>query len=489
MGAFVSYNLMVAIFIVALWGVFRGLLSSQKLIAFNRIVLLAGIAMCFAAPLLMDVFVTKESAVGAVDIEVGMPVVSVGHENSAPPLWPWIVCACYFTGLAVSVILAVVQYVRLRMIMTRGNKTLLDDGVSLVTLNDNARVSPFSWMNTIVMTEGQYHQAPEMILAHERAHIARRHSLDMIMMQVVCALQWFNPAAWALRDELRTVHEYQADADVLGRDIDAREYQYLLIKMAVGTRFPALANSLNHSNLKKRITMMQKSKGKCRRLLGLALVPAMALAIGAVSIPAVASTLTAVSNVAPKHDDKNTKNPTSGQMKVISTTTIDKKTGKVVENPAMGLPEFPGGTAELMNFLSMNVRYPQSAMDKGIEGKVVVSFTVKDDGRIVDAKVIRSVDPDLDAEALRVIGLMPKWNPAVVDGKAQSATYALPVSFKLTGKSDKKDVRKEEKSSIVILNGKAFYGDINSINPSTIDSMKVVKTAEVPQGVIMIYTK
>ncbi len=102
--------------------------------------------------------------------------------------------------------------------------------------------------------------------------------------------------------------------------------------------------------------------------------------------------------------------------------------GEIVET----MPAFPGGNAALMKYLSENVHYPDSCVKEKIQGRVVVEFVVNEDGHISDAEVMRSVDPLLDAEALRVVSAMPNWIPGELDGKSTKSTYFLPINYKLS---------------------------------------------------------
>ncbi|MDD2644702.1 MAG: energy transducer TonB [Bacteroides sp.] len=106
---------------------------------------------------------------------------------------------------------------------------------------------------------------------------------------------------------------------------------------------------------------------------------------------------------------------------------VEEEIFEVVEE----MPEFPGGPAEMMKYLNNNIRYPTIAQENGIEGRVIVQFVVNSDGTIVDANVVRSVDPFLDKEALRVINSMPKWKPGKQRGKSVRVKYTLPVMFRL----------------------------------------------------------
>ena len=113
-------------------------------------------------------------------------------------------------------------------------------------------------MKFVVISEKDLKENGEEILTHEYAHIRKRHSIDLLIADICIFFQWFNPASWLLKQELQNIHEFEADESVIAQGIDAKKYQLLLIKKAVGTRLYSMANSFNHSSLKKRITMMLK---------------------------------------------------------------------------------------------------------------------------------------------------------------------------------------------------------------------------------------
>lgn len=95
------------------------------------------------------------------------------------------------------------------------------------------------------------------------------------------------------------------------------------------------------------------------------------------------------------------------------------------------MPKFPGGDAELLKFIAKSIKYPVIAQENGIQGRVICSFVVNRDGAIVDAEVLRGVDPSLDKEALRVISTMPKWTPGKQRGKPVRVKYTVPITFRL----------------------------------------------------------
>ena len=137
------------------------------------------------------------------------------------------------------------------------------------------------------------------ILAHEQAHIRACHSLDMWFAGCCAVLHWFNPAVWLLKQELQNVHEYEADESVIAHGVDAKHYQLLLIKKAVGAqRFTSMANSFDHSKLKKRITMMLKQKSNpWARLKFLYVLPLAAVAVAAFARPEISRRLENISEV------------------------------------------------------------------------------------------------------------------------------------------------------------------------------------------------
>ena len=173
--------------------------------------------------------------------------------------WGDLLFLFYVAGILFLIGRHIASLVHLFGLLRRGRMQRLDDGIRLYLL-PQSDIAPFSWMKYIVISEADYRENGHQIVAHEQAHISNRHSWDLLLVEVCLLAQWFNPAAWLFRQELQNIHEYEADDTVLRRGINAKEYQLLIIKKAVGARLYSLANSLNHSSLKKRLTMMMKEK-------------------------------------------------------------------------------------------------------------------------------------------------------------------------------------------------------------------------------------
>lgn len=298
MGTFIIFTLETSLALLAGYVVYKWLLASQNQPGFNRLVLLAIYALSLLAyPLLhIDFRAAHEPSEVVFDLPMASGAAIVAAEPHKASIVPAIIAGAYISGAVAVLLSTFATAMRLRRVAASGLISR-ERGYKLAIIH-NSEIAPFSWGRVIVMSETDYEESGNVILAHERAHVAKRHFLDLMVAQAFCILMWYNPASWLMLRELRAVHEYQADAQVLKAGVDARDYQYLLIRKAVGQRFPSLANSLNHSKLKNRITMMcNKQTSKGRRWRALAAVPAMALALIVPAIPAVASALTSLEGV------------------------------------------------------------------------------------------------------------------------------------------------------------------------------------------------
>ncbi len=440
MGQIFAYSLMSALVLTLMYLVYKWILSGENQHGYNRAVLLGIYSISFAAPPFIPTlsYMLDRGPEEHGTVAVGMPTVEFGTvDSAAPSVLATVLTVVYFSGVFAVVVATCYSALRLNNIIRKGER-YDRDGFTLVVHDDNG-LAPFSWRNYIVMNRKDFAESGDLILAHETKHVNARHWVDLMVAQAVAAFQWYNPAAWLMREELKTVHEYQADEAVILSGTDMKQYQMLLIKKAVGGRFQSLANSLNHSNLKKRITMMYKSKSPVgRRLRVLALAPAALVAVAVVNIPAVASALTSASHAL--DGGKVTKNDGISVTNASETTAAafgEQSPQKVYEIVQVE-PEYPGGINELLKTLGMNLRYPAEAMATNIQGRVVVRFVVTEKGKIASPEVIKSVSPELDAEAIRVLQTLSDFNPGTIDGKPVSVYYTLPITFKLAPDPEKK---------------------------------------------------
>lgn len=309
MGHLLTYAISAALPLLAMYIVYKWLLASENQYRYNRVVLLSMMLCAFILPA-VNVLVQQFASNNATDqLMSPLPQPSIADDYAAQPTaWPRIALIVYLAGIAAVVIHTAIVWLRIARITASGTK--IRDGRYIIVLTDDDKVAPFSWHRYIVMSLSDYKQAGVMITAHEKQHIDRQHWIDLLLAQLIVTVNWFNPAAWLVREELKAVHEYEADKRVLDSGINARDYQMLLISKATGMKFPTVANSLNHCKLKKRMTMMMTSQASMsRRLRTLAAIPAVALAVLAINHDAVAAALDHVNNSALFYSDDKESTP------------------------------------------------------------------------------------------------------------------------------------------------------------------------------------
>ena len=272
MAEFLIYNLKVIVLMAVFYFCYRLLMERETMHLLNRIVLLASILLSFVLPLcVITLHETVEVESPQVEASVGMPIQvenqpeqvitelgTTPTEESVTPFVEAIVFAIFIIGLFCRLLYIANSYRHLRRMIKDSEQHSLEDGVTLAVVD--LPVAPFSWMHTIVLSRIDYEECNPSILAHERGHIRLHHSWDIVFVEVLTALQWFNPVVWLLRRDLRTVHEYEADASVLSSGSDVSQYIQLLMRKATGTKACILANGINNSVLKKRVMMIIKPK-------------------------------------------------------------------------------------------------------------------------------------------------------------------------------------------------------------------------------------
>lgn len=340
MGAFLSYSVISGFLLLALYLVYRLLLARDNQHGFNRGVLLAIYAVSFTAYPVLQLVSGLRGASSPLMVSAGaVEVIGKSEVADSTPVWGVILVLAFIIGMVIVSIRTVITWVRLIRVIRSGQK-IRHNGYTLV-VTDDERFAPFSWMRYVVISRRDYGNDSSAIVTHELKHIACHHWVDLLIAQAVCIVNWFNPAAWLMRDELMLVHEYQADMAVIDRGHDAQEYQMLLIKKAVGARFPSLANSLNHSKLKKRITMMYKAKsGAGRKWKALAMVPVLALALGLTGVPVVRAAVSTIGTLKVS-DGKSSENPSDNKtsvlhFKVKSINNNDGKTTVEIRGEGLG---------------------------------------------------------------------------------------------------------------------------------------------------------
>ena len=450
MGLFLVYILKSALCLAAFYLFYRLLLSRETFHRFNRLALLGVLLLSCMLPL-AEVSMKHPSEVGQTMLSLeqwllmmaAAPVAETVPDAAHVEV-PWVqgLLLVYVAGAVFFVLRGGYSLLRLLALLRSAKREDAAGHVSgckgVCLLVHDRPIAPFSWMRCVVISRKDLEEDGRAILTHELAHIRRGHSWDLLLADVCITLQWFNHAAWLLKQELQSVHEYEADEAVLASGVNAKEYQLLLIKKAVGTRLYSLANSFNHSKLKKRITMMTKRKSSpWARAKYLYVLPLAAIAVVAFARPEVSGVTNEIAAAKVSDLSAIVKEPASGSDAFLpgDSSVVTKKDGKIFINgePVLELPErfpqFPGELKGLMEYWKNNLNYPDALRQKGVKGIVVTKFVVGKDGKIYDVRVLRGVDKELDAEAVRAIKAMPLWIPAEDKGEKVNALYTMPVSF------------------------------------------------------------
>ena len=320
MTEFLIYDLKVAVLIAAFYFCYRLLMERDTWYHLNRMVLLVTIALSLVLPLCVitlhqTVWIEPMTVVdkpGLVVTELG----TVSPPAMAMPRWQLVLAVVLIAGIATRLAFLLLAYLRLRRLLRSGERQQLTDGTQLVVVDEP--LAPFSWQHTIVVNRQDYAERNPLLLIHERSHVRLHHSRDIVFVELITALQWFNPVVWLLRRDLRTVHEFEADEAVLSHGADTAQYITLLMQKATGMQACALANGINNSETKKRIDMMIKKKSHplCR-LKGLYM-----FAVAAATMTLTAKTVTDYRTLP---TDKKAETPAPSATAALQPTAVERQ--------------------------------------------------------------------------------------------------------------------------------------------------------------------
>jgi len=303
------------------------------------------------------------------------------------------------------------------------NESELTDGIRIVKIDRDT--TPFSFFNFVFIGKNSVNESGmKEMLAHETQHVRQRHSVDVLIFELLTIIQWFNPFIWLLKRSIRENHEFLADSGVLKRKVSSAAYRMLLLNSAFLSQ-PVLANNFNYSLIKIRIKMMTKIKSSKKAALklsmGVIVTAALLLVFSCENKKAIQE-----NNAPTKQADVAVKSLVVNEQK--SSIKPDEQTYVVVEQQAA----FQGGSVnEFRDWVTKNLKYPDLAVKNKISGKVYVQFSISTKGDVVDVKVIRSADLSLDNEAIRVVSSSPKWEPAMQSGSKVKQQFTIPIAFQL----------------------------------------------------------
>lgn len=433
MNMLLVYTLKSALVLTLLYLPYTLMLRRERFFRLNRLTLLTILLLALVQPLCkvaspesltqVPVVADTQEMVGQIEAAITeAPIYVLGNPEEATA-WGWQewLALVYAAGMAAMLCLRICQLVQIRWAMRRGClwRQREDDGVTVCCHVGNG--APFSWMRSIYISEADYEQNGRAILLHERAHIHLRHSLDILLLTLVEAVQWWNPVIYMLGRSLRNVHEYEADDHVLRQGVSLTDYQTLLVRKALADTAYAFANNFNRSHILKRIEMMKRPPSSSwLRAKALYVVPLILFTLVVSATPVIEPLLI----VDGEEVDRDRVNQLQGDsiayvtvLKGVSATAlygekgrggaVQIETKKRAEETPQGvfdiaeeMPRFPGGDAAFKQYMAHHVRYPKAAAENGVGGTVKVQFIVEPDGRITNVHAIDSPEGEADAEVI-----------------------------------------------------------------------------------------
>jgi len=457
------YLLLVNIYLLLFYGFYFLLLRKETFFQLNRIYLISASILSFFIPMIQsnwvkNLFITKE-----VQLTIYRSPLIVYHFKpiiqDTQVTFGDVLAAAYLLGMLILIGRFVWQMAALKKI-----------------INQPAPQTPFSFFKKVRLNAE--HENNQVIAAHEHVHAKQWHSADVLLMEAIMIVNWFNPIVYLYRYTIKHIHEYIADRQAVKHGTNKSDYALLLVSQTFNAPAHKLVNPFfNHSLLKQRILMLQKSHSKRAALIKyglsaplfmLMLVLSSATVYNSKTVgfvnkkvdqvlqtpasepSAILDSSTKVQNDAAKAapDSNSTtrtgtpdiiikspkteisKQATESEVITAKKDDADNETSSVfiaVEK----VPQFPGGIDAFYRYLSKNIRYPAAMRDAGVQGKVIVSFVVERDGSLTDLRVTRGVAADIDMEALRVIQESPKWTPGIQNGRPVRVAYSVPIAFNL----------------------------------------------------------
>ena len=485
-----AYVIKSVIFLSIMYIPYMLMLRKESFFHFNRILLISIMLLSLVLPLCdFHALSIENNPIQDGMTTIILPTVTIGAAEEMPVSdsinWINVMLYIYIIGMITTALWKLVQICLLYR--TIHSCVLWKDRQNGITIYCHAQdIAPFSWFKTIVISENDYQNNAKEILCHEIGHIRHYHSLDILLVNIIETIQWWNPLSWILASSLRDVHEYEADDEVLTSGVNIKQYQMLLIRKAVGSSSYAFANSFNHSLLKKRITMMLKSKSNpWMRTKALYIIPVATIALSVFATPELNNRVSTISEAAQTTiEGKGTNNSAISQVSEPEIVATKQKTSVIanddkekvlyqdrmaeiikrkmqmqkasaeasndnhkgmVFNVVEVMPEYPGGMKELMNYLGKSLKYPEKAKDAA--ARVIVTFVVEDDGNISNIKTVyfkseneisEEAKNALIEESERVVSNMPNWTPGKQNGENVAVNFTLPITYMPTAPKEAK---------------------------------------------------
>ncbi|MDB5124946.1 MAG: hypothetical protein JWP94_3075 [Mucilaginibacter sp.] len=474
------YILLVNIYLLLFYGFYVLLLRRETFFQLNRVYLVAAALLSFIIPLIQSDWVKSLFITRRVQYSIySSPVMFYPFTpiQRTPVTFGQVATAIYLAGIVLLVARFGWQLLKLGKVIKQPQPGTAYSFFKKVSLGDNLTNQ-------------------EAIAAHEQAHANQWHSLDILMIEMVMIINWFNPVVYFYRFAIKHIHEFIADSQALKSGTNKADYALLLLSQTFNMPAHRLVNPFfNHSLLKQRIMMLQKNKSNRVALVKYGLSAPLFILMLILSsatitnsrtvrlfndkasqvflIPATVNAADISANTDQQLTPVTHKASTSFTVKEFSTQdTVPAKDSKVF-SAVEQVPEFSGGINAFAEYLRKNIRYPTEARKNKIQGRVIISFVVEKDGSLSNIRVMRGVSSDIDAEALRVIQMSPQWKPGIQNGKLVRVAYSMPIAFTLSDAEpaeDKIGAVIERSNSLSLSSG-------NEADGSKVDTTKNLEVA------------
>ena len=430
MNSVLIYIIQSTVSLTIFYGFYELLFKREAYFGFNRYYLLFAIIISAALPFInfniYQIFSNGSEGIllaapvySLVEYSLGEVIIYGGSKEVANSTWLSngisffeAIMLIYFAGIFFALSRFCFRLYQLSQFL-RQSEVTIHRGLRFVYTEPGTPV--FSFLNYLFIDKELFENSGEVekIIQHEKIHINQKHSLDLIVAEIITIIQWFNPLAYLLKKSLKENHEFIADNMVIAAYPDVISYSRLLIENSSIVKTNILTHNFSYSLLKRRLFMIKKTKNPLQFSLKLVWVLlALNMVFFACSGPV-------------QKDEIDT-----SSQSVEKVHSGEDETFTVVEIA----PVFPGGMEKLFQYLANNIEYPQVAKEKGIEGRVFVNFIVDNDGSIDSVKVLRGIGSGCDEEAVRVVSAMPKWKPGMQRGKPVRVSYNIPIKFALDNK-------------------------------------------------------
>lgn len=436
----------VSLYWTLLYACYWLMLRKHTFFQWNRWYLIGSLLIAFALPEIIYPATAPELPV-IYEMSASTFAVISGQPKE-PESWTWIeiLTLVYVAGLIAAATQLARHVAQLVYYLRSGELIELED--CNVVLIDSNQVGSFSFLKWIVINRNDYENHFDAILRHEMVHTQQRHSLDILLIEILRAVFWFNPVLLLYKRSLQEIHEYLADAQAPNREY----YAQFLVAYALNAPVASLTNHFfKPSQLKNRIQMIYKNRTS-KWMLGTYVAAATMIGTSALLVAGCESQVSK-ENEAPKTEARS-----EGATPVFTVVEV--------------APEYPGGNAEMFKFLARNVKYPKAALGADVQGRVFVNFIVTPEGDIKDVSILKGIGHGCDEEAARVVSKFPKWTPGKQNGKAVNVKFTVPINFMLAKEGE--DTATDKESTVV-----GFKPVSHAVSPEAMkEGMLVAQTFE-----------